>query len=430
MTHPAFTGLARARRRGWRAACAALLLAGAACDGVFDVATPDRVPSDEAEQPGNAPLLVAGAVAQFECAFGAYTVAGGLIGEELVDATQTANRWPFDQRTLAPSDTRYSTDLCQNLGVYTPLNGARAQADNALRLLDGWTDAQVPDRTRLIARAAVYAGYSLTLLGEGFCSATISTFDADGEIVYGTELTRAQVLGEAEARFTRALQAAEAAGDGTLRDLARVGRARVRLYLGRYAEARADAALVPAGFVYQVTASTAEGRRNNRVWAENNPLGNATSVGEPYRALNDPRVPVRDKGSTSVTGVRLWEQLKYPQASSPIPLATHEEAQLIMAEADARAGALGPALAVIAAMRTRGNQPAFTGTTQAEVLAEIVDQRRRELFLESHHLGDVIRFGIALRPAQGTTYHGGGTYGNQVCMPLPNVERLNNPSID
>jgi hypothetical protein len=421
--------------RGWRgrarlAACAALLLAGAACDGLFDVDTPDRVPAGEAETPGNASLLVAGAIADFECAFGAYTVAGGLIGEELIDATQTANRWPYDQRTLTPADTRYATELCQNLGVYTPLNSARAQADNALRLLDGWTEAQVPDRTRLIATAAVYAGYSLTLLGEGFCTATISTFDEGGNIVYGSEMSRADVLAQAEARFTRALDAATAAGDVPLRNLARLGRARVRLDLGRYADARADAAAVPAGFLYTVTASTADPRRQNRVWAESNPLGTSTSVGVPYRTLGDPRVPVQDRATTSPTGIRNWMQLKYPTATTPLPLATYEEALLIMAEADARAGALGPAQDVIATMRTRGGQPAFTGTTQAQVLAEIVDQRRRELFLESHHLGDLIRFGIAPSPAAGTAYHGGGTYGTQLCIPMPNVERLNNPNID
>lgn len=59
----------------------------------------------------------------------------------------------------------------------------------------------------------------------------------------------------------------------------------------------------------------------------------------------------------------------------------------------------------------------------------MVDQRRRELFLDGHHLGDVIRYGIVLAPAAGTAYHGSGNYGSQVCMPLPDIERLNNPNI-
>ncbi|HWL41043.1 MAG TPA: hypothetical protein VNO75_12480, partial [Gemmatimonadaceae bacterium] len=66
----------------------------------------------------------------------------------------------------------------------------------------------------------------------------------------------------------------------------------------------------------------------------------------------------------------------------------------------------------------------------AEYLAELVDQRRRELFLESHHLGDIIRYGIAVTPAAGTPYHfGGGAYGTQTCFPLPAAEKQNNPLI-
>jgi hypothetical protein len=41
----------------------------------------------------------------------------------------------------------------------------------------------------------------------------------------------------------------------------------------------------------------------------------------------------------------------------------------------------------------------------------------------------VIRFGITLTPAVGTSYHFGGTYANQICFPLPAAERLNNPLI-
>ena len=42
---------------------------------------------------------------------------------------------------------------------------------------------------------------------------------------------------------------------------------------------------------------------------------------------------------------------------------------------------------------------------------------------------DIIRYGIVLQPAAGTPYHFGGTYGNQICFPLPAAEKLNNPLI-
>jgi hypothetical protein len=40
------------------------------------------------------------------------------------------------------------------------------------------------------------------------------------------------------------------------------------------------------------------------------------------------------------------------------------------------------------------------------------------------------RYGIALNPAAGTAFPGGGgLYGTQSCFPLPDVERANNPNI-
>jgi hypothetical protein len=91
---------------------------------------------------------------------------------------------------------------------------------------------------------------------------------------------------------------------------------------------------------------------------------------------------------------------------------------------------LANALLILNASRTRGGQPVpFAGVTEAEYLAELIDQRRRELFLESHHLGDILRYGIPVQPAAGSPSHFGGPYGDQICMPLPSVERQSNPLI-
>lgn len=66
-----------------------------------------------------------------------------------------------------------------------------------------------------------------------------------------------------------------------------------------------------------------------------------------------------------------------------------------------------------------------------EVRAQLIEERRRELFLERHRLGDIIRFNITLSPPAGTPFPiKGGVYGNQICFPLPDVERNNNPNIE
>ena len=74
--------------------------------------------------------------------------------------------------------------------------------------------------------------------------------------------------------------------------------------------------------------------------------------------------------------------------------------------------------------------PAYSTTDVAAARTQLVEERRRELFLESHRLYDTIRFNIPLNPAAGSPFGpGGGTYGNVKCLPLPDIERLNNPNI-
>lgn len=411
----------------------AVLMAG--CDTLdhpLDVETSSRIPAINVETPANAQLLVDGAIADFECAFAAYVVEGATVGEEFIYAQQTADRVPADRRGVIPTDTRYSTGTCAGLAIYQPLQVARASNDNILAYLKGWTDAQVPtNRTKLIATSAAYAGYSYLMLGEGFCSLAFSHINPDRSIEYGAEISRDSTFRIAVSRFTEAITAAQASASTDILSMAYLGRARAKLNLKDYAGAKADAQQIPAGYVKNSTYSASVGRRNNFVWGDNALANRSSSIGEPYRTImaGDPRVPVTQGSATSATGIRHWYQTKYGAVDSPIRLATYFEARLIIAEADIRAGSLATALPILDASRLRGLQPAFTGTTQSQYMAELIDQRRRELFLESQHLGDVIRFGITLSPAVGTPYHFGGLYANQICFPLPSAERLNNPLI-
>jgi hypothetical protein len=416
----------------------AVLVAGAlfalGCKSVenpLDVESSSRIPAVAVETPANAQLLVDGAIADFECAFASYVIQSATVGEEFIYAQQTADRVPADRRNTLPTDSRYATNNCEGLGVYGPLQVARASAENILGYLKGWTDAQVPvNRTRLISIAAAYAGYSYVLLGEGLCTLAFSRINPDRSIAYGGEISRDSTFKIAVNLFSEAIAAAQATSNTEILRMAYLGRARAKLNLGDYTGAKADALLVPAGFVKNATYSATVSRRNNLVFADNSSANRSSSIGEPYRSMTgDPRVPVTSTTTTSATGIRHFYQTKYTSVSDAIPLATYEEAQLIIAEAEIRAGNLEAALPILTAERTRGAQGAFTGITQAEYMAELIDQRRRELFLESHHLGDVIRYGITLSPPAGTPYHFGGTYGNQLCFPLPAAERLNNPLI-
>jgi hypothetical protein len=417
-----------------------LAVSAVACnllDQGLTVTAPDKVETSSLEQPEQAGLLVTSAVGDFECAFGSFVVAGGLMSGELIETTSTSARWSYDRRSIDPSESLYSEGSCSGLGVYSPVQTARFTADHALKLLQGWTDAQVPNRTDLIATAAAYGAYSRVLLGEAFCSAAI-----DG----GPELTSMDILKAAEDQFGVAIDAATAANDADILNMALVGRARARLDQGDLAGAAADAAKVPPDFVINASADDRASRRQNRVFDQNNGL--AVSIAPVYRALTisdgnggaavpDTRVtivPFLDdsghikKGSDHKSDIYL--QTKYADASSPIPIASGTEAQLILAEAQGGTQARD----IINRLRADAGLPAYTGPVDATAIAALVAQARaRELFLEGQHLYDVRRLNLPLVPAPGEAYsivyHKGGNYGDERCMPLPDVERLNNPNL-
>ncbi len=417
-------------------ALAVMVLAGCDLDKVLQVQPANLIPAVGLERPENAALLVAGAAADFDCAFNSYVVAGALIGEELEDALQTAARWPYDQRDVQANNAFYSTNSCTGIGIYTPLQSARVSASNIRRLMEGWTDVQVLGRQLLIARAAAYEAWAQLLMGEAFCETVFSSVNGE-EISWGTIITRSQVLDSAIARFTQAITVATAVGGtvaDSLRYFALVGRARAYHDKGDMTLARADAAVVPAAFVWNVTASGTTARRNNRVFQESNPAVNQqnASVGLYYRTLNDPRVPVQNRNRVSQgTNVPQWSQMKYTAVTSSIPAATGVEMQLLIAEADRNLVPATNTLAIIAAMRTAGAQGAYTGTTAAQHLTEIIDQRRRALFLTGTHFGDIIRYNLTLSPAAGSPTPWGQIFGPSngaaLCLPVPEVEMLNNP---
>ncbi len=393
-----------------------------ACSTLLEADAPSRILESTLLQPSNAPVIVAGAVADFECAFGNFILTGGTLADEFSDSQANAATWDIDRRTNIPSSALYATGGCNGFGVYTPISTARFQADQAIKLLDKWTDAEVPGRATLTARAAAYAGYSYIMMGEMFCSAA---FDL------GPELQPAAVFALAEARFTRAIDAPGVPSD--VKSMALVGRARARINLGKKAEAAADAAQVPDGFIFTAKTTAAAGRAENRLFRFNNTNGTIT-VDSSFRNLTvngvaDPRVPVTDAGrGASLPTIRLWAQQKYRALTDAIPIATWREARLIQAEVAGGQTAVG----IINALRARAgvNLPPFASTVEAQIQAQVQEERRRELFVEGHRLYDTIRFNVPLKPAVGATFpNGGGTYGANKCLPLPDVERLNNPNI-
>jgi hypothetical protein len=412
-------------------------IAGIACRDLTSLqqSNPGSLSAASTYVPANAQLLVNGAIGDFECAFSRYVVGSGLFTDELSDAIASTANFDYDRRSFTSSGP-YGNQTCnsanQQPAIYTTLSTARGSNDTVFAKLHDWTDAQMPvgvSRMKLIGQAAAYAGYSLTLLGEGMCSAAINV---------GPELTPAQIFAEAKTRFDSAVTAATAANDATTLNFALLGRARTLLDLGQAAAAATDAAKIPAGFVVNMSTDVINVRRENWVFVSVN-NSNFSTVDPSFRGLTingapDPRVAVTNTAKAGTTqGTVIWTADKYPALGTVMPIARYAEAQLIIADAKLAANDVPGAVAAINAARaTHPGLPAYdaTGQTAAQVQAQAVEERRRELFLEGHRLGDLRRYKLPMVPLAGTAYTlAGGVYDQQSCFPLPDVERINNPNI-
>lgn len=386
------------------------------CDNLLEVETPGVVPSSAWDDPANVDLLVSAALGEFECMFPVYIRSTATIAHELIVSgiTGVHQNWGARRQVL-----RNDTGACgDGIGFYNPLQDARYLADEGYRRVSAFTDAQVANRTAKLAALAAYSGYTYTLMGEGMCESAI-----DGGPLVG----RAELLDIAHDMFTSAITHAQAAGDNSILNMARVGRARVLLNLGRGAEAVQDAIDVPEGFVRNATRSETDPRRYNSLAVTTHEQRN-WSVHPAYHdlvvgAAPDPRVALRDHGVVGTDNqTPQWSPEKYATRSAPIPIARWAEAQLIIAEVEGGQAAVG----AINRLRTAAGIPPFSSTDADEIGEQIREERRRELFLESHRLNDMIRWGLAF--PTGLT-HKGQPYEDATCVPLPDAERDNNPNI-
>jgi len=125
----------------------------------------------------------------------------------------------------------------------------------------------------------------------------------------------------------------------------------------------------------------------------------------------------------------LYAPFKVPSASTPLRYASGDEAQYIIAEVT------GGQTAVDIINETRARHGITLewepeGTGPDEIRDKVLDERKRTLFLEGVRQGDLRRYidqyGIDLFP---TSTPQGFVMGDQTCLPLPEIERNNNPGL-
>jgi hypothetical protein len=456
--------LSIASRAPWLRASTALLLAVvtglAACDpnnlsGVHD---PDTIPPADVNSKAGLPFLFAGAVQTFQVAYsGAGDEANnghegqinmtGLLTDELINIESFPTRQQVDARNTIPSNVSLK-------GTFADLSSARAAADKAS---SGYAKFDPTNPTW--PRALDYAGYSYLMFAEYYCDGVpFSTVDDQtGKITYGLPLTRPQIRQIVIAKFDSALTlgaaaviADNAAGNSTATDsaviyLARVVIARTLMDSNDYAAAAAVAATVPPSFVYIVENSTNNPIQFNGVW-NYNVGGDFFGVGDfdggtglNFVSAGDPRVPTLDTGEPGAIGFGPdWiEQLIYFQPGSNTILASGLEAQLIIAEAQLKAGNAGWVTTLNALRADSGIAALGTDSTTAGADTTRVNTVFRErafwLYLTGHRLEDLRRLvrqyhrvSDNVFPSQGTTAIG-LSYSSDVDFPVSEDEQ-NNPN--
>ena len=425
------SNMSRRRPRGLRALGAGftILLFSmlGACDSLLEVENPGAVEAADLQNPALAGTIVNSALGQFECALTSYVISTSLLADEMINSSGWLNINPWGWRGL---ELESITGVCAggrattNLGAYTPLQQAVFLTNTGTELITAFPEEDVVgDKNEMLGLLAAYGGYSHLLLGEGFCSMAI----AEGPL-----LQPAEVIAMAETKFSAAIQLAQQIGDEDLENFALLGRARARLDLGNTAGAYDDAAAIPAGFVRYAEYSTVDASRENRVYNLNGLNLYVSANAAQYDGLTvgaaavpDTRVVIEDanaKGNDGATDH--WFQRKYDSSGADIPIASWEEAKLIMAEAR-----LAEAETHINELRAAQGLPDLVvtgGESDAELLDIVLEERRRQLWLEGHRLNDMLRHGIEF--PQGSN-HKGQLYGPITCMPLPEQEERANPNI-
>jgi hypothetical protein len=374
-----------------------------------------------------------------------------------------------DSRTL-PEDPGIAEDTTTSgsiMTVYGALQRTRGQANEAR----GALRAYAPDSSPALAgHLDAVEGYADVMLADLFCSGIpLSTLDFNGDFTYAPGSSTEEVYQRALALFDSALAIS---GDSTdIVNLARVGKGRTLLALGRYAEAGSAVADVPDGFRYALTftAVASPGTTNgftNRsfAYADFGTSGFGVTMADTEGVHGLPFVSGGDPRSAWVSGTSSGRPYKRPakypaDGSGAVVLADGIEARLIEAEAQLHADDASW-LATLNALRTDGTfdtQPDPVDTTQTDTLwhagsggvaglAPLSDpgtpearvdlvfrERAYWLFLTGHRQGDLRRlvreYGRDSESVYPTGSYPGvfGAYGGDVTAPVPGDERVINP---
>jgi len=485
MTHIPRGNGPRAIPRLLLAGALALSLAGCDTDELVAVEDPAQLQPGATATAAALPALVNGAFRGFAGGYSglgddAFLSASAVISDEFYWGDSFTTRFAADRRTLQAPVLGNISDL-----AFSRLHQARMQAQRAYAAIGQFED-DLADPDGLRSELRTTEGYIYITLSEGWCGGVpFSDVPDEGDIdpqaiVYGPALSTAAMNQAAVTFFDEAISL------NPSNNLAKVGKARALLNLGRYAEAGSAVAGIQTSYVFAIEHSTNTGAQNNPITAlldngrysisnleggttatgtalrpdNNTAVTDATAEGLNFRTAQDPRVPWRARPGTGrcfTSSIFCWTYLNYPNLDSDVPLASGVEARLIEAEAALNAGDAGTMMTRLNTLRANAASilpllhpdqiqvfPAPTvGAVNLPALADPGDAagRRALLFRErafwlfgtGHRQGDLRRlvrnYGLpqtSVFPSGLYFRAAGSNFGTDVAYPVPFSEE-NNP---
>jgi hypothetical protein len=400
-------------RSMWAGAALAAAVATTGCDNLLEVDFPGQIPTEQISGPTLAPVLTRSVIGDFECAYSNYMSGSAVHSDEYETSNSNVPLANWGERSITADENDYVIGTCEgNFGMNLTLHTARFQAEDVFTKLSAWTDAEVANRASLMAQVRTYGAYAYMMMGEGFCQVSF-----DG----GAAEAPTAALARAEAQFAEAITLATTANNTDMLNLARVGMARVKMDLKKWADAAQFASQVAAGYTKNADRGQESARRWNKLWRLAEQQG-AYTVASAMRNLADPRPNVIDAGRGAFNSeVRLWVTRKYSSLTSPMRLASKIEADLIQAEALAQQDQVVAAMAIVNARRGALSLAPLAATTKQEAINHVLAERRMELSFEGgHRFNDLLRYQIPWKV--GANEFTNRPYGTTTCWPHPTRE--------
>lgn len=406
------------------AALAAALLSTAACDSFLDVKNPNNLEAEAIDEERDRTLLSQSAFQTLVSGVGEMFVYVAWFTNEARVGDTFPTRNEFGRRDVTESNGHTTNEMWGTLH-----NTHQFAKETARRI-----SAAGPSLD--LARAHFTAGYAALFVGEWFCEGTIAeSWTTPRGVMPSTEVLDTAIMHLTKANeIARTLTGTEASG---ITNAALVGIARAHLQAGRKTQASAVAGQVPANFVFNILHMDDPSNRalGNDIWSYSEARISLV-VGPEFRAMaaaGDPRISFVNTGRPAQDGVLNFDrQNKYKGWGDAERLASGLEAQYIKVEADGNPAAM---LAFINQRRAAGNQAPLPATTTdpTVLLRELMEQKTRDFWLEGKRIGDLRRHGATIVPyilPPGNTYYKSalGQVSNQVCWPVPQSEKFNNPN--